>query len=149
MAFSLKFNVKGLKKVKDNLAKFNRQGKSAVAAALYQEGQSIGRNSRDRTPVDTGLLRETIYVQRPKINNPDVAIGYGAFYAVFVHERTELRHKIGEAKFLQKALNRASRGFVGRVGARTRKNINTRTGISKVRPTFPTTPRQVATGRNK
>lgn len=147
MAVTFNLKVSGTKRIKKNLLKANRLGKSALTAALYQEGQQIARDSRDRTPIDTGLLRDTIYVRRPRIGNPDVEIGYGAFYAVFVHERTELRHKVGSAKFLQRAINRAMRGYVRRITARTSKNIKSKSGISRVKATFPTTPKQVATGR--
>jgi len=39
------------------------------------------------------------------IFNPVVEVGFSAYYAVFVHENLEARHKVGESKYLQKAIS--------------------------------------------
>lgn len=40
---------------------------------------------------------------------------YGVWYAIFVHERTELRHRVGKAKFLEDPFNRLLPGLSRRV----------------------------------
>jgi hypothetical protein len=48
---------------------------------------------------------------------PVVELGFGTRYAVYVHERTELHHKVGQAKFLQSAANEERRGFIRNLAA--------------------------------
>ena len=55
-----------------------------------------------------------------------VGLGYGTDYAVYVHERTELHHDVGEAKFLEKAVQAHLAGMANRVGARVRRETLTR-----------------------
>jgi len=52
------------------------------------------------------LMQETAIVNgvNSSKNLVTVTIGYSAFYAIYVHERMELFHKVGRAKFLQTAL---------------------------------------------
>lgn len=62
-------------------------------------------------PRDTGLLRESGFVTRPERAGGQIecVVGFGADYAVYVHERTEIRHPVGQAKFLETAVfSRAS-----------------------------------------
>jgi len=40
-----------------------------------------------------------------KKKNPSVEFGFGAFYGIYVHEDLLANHKVGEAKFLEKAIN--------------------------------------------
>ena len=39
-----------------------------------------------------------------KRSQPEVEVGYSAFYAIFVHEDMEANHTTGENKFLEKAI---------------------------------------------
>ena len=102
----------------------------------------IARDSRRRTPVDRGLLRDSIYVKPPKVGDVAGEIGYSAPYAIFVHERTELRHRVGQAKFLQTAINASRKGFTRRVGRDSARLLRRRKGIASVPRVFPTRPPQ-------
>ena len=33
------------------------------------------------------------------------AVGFGAYYSIYVHENLEAQHKVGKAKFLEDAIN--------------------------------------------
>ena len=105
--------ISGIDKVLGNL---NRQiiviqgkGRQGLkTAGLLVEGES-----KAMTPVETGNLRAGAYTQDiGDLGNPGVEIGYTAAYAVFVHERTELRHPVGQAKFLETALKRLEKQIV-------------------------------------
>jgi hypothetical protein len=53
-----------------------------------------------RCPIDTGALRKSA---RVKIRGNTGSINFGMSYAIYVHERLDLRHPVGEAKFLENA----------------------------------------------
>lgn len=134
--------MKGKDTVVRNLLAAVEKIKGAAAAALYQEGLALDANAVKRTPVDTGRLRASHYVGPPVANGGElvVEVGFGTDYAVFVHERTDLAHKVGEAKFLQNAMNERSAGFLERVQKRTK--ANQRAGITSavLDPRVPTRP---------
>ena len=134
--------LKGKESVIRNLLSLTARMKGAAAAALYQEGLAVDADSVKRTPVDTGRLRATHYVTPPVQRGDDVIVevGNGTEYAVYVHERTELRHTTGEAKFLQNALNARSSGFKERLAKRTRLNLKRGVVIPTLDPAVPTEP---------
>jgi len=79
---------------------------------VKQAGETLKEKSVFRTPVDTGELRSRAFVSPVDEENGtiSVAVGYEGKneepkYAVYVHERTELHHRIGQAKFLESALH--------------------------------------------
>lgn len=114
--------VDGDKELIRTLHKLARAMPEAAAEALYEEGMRVDADMVPRIPVDTGRLRATHYVSPPK--RPDgvltVEVGVGTDYAVAVHERTEIPHATGEAKFLEKALFATSPGMAQRLADRIR-----------------------------
>ena len=122
-----------LKGVEDLLRKYNvmtRKYKDAIAAAVYQEGIVIGNKSIKQTPVDTGRLRQSFYISPPtNIDKPGVKMGYGTDYALAVHERTDVPHKTGKAKFLEDPVNEAKRGWANRIAKRTKDNYDGGVGV--------------------
>ena len=84
------------------------KGPRAYRAALGKILLNVERESIKRTPIDTGNLRRsaagnaTVYSANKK--GAKGTVYYTANYAVYVHERTELRHTVGEAKYLQNAI---------------------------------------------
>lgn len=117
--------IRGARELKRNLRRYTRRAPGALGAALYQEAEAIMAESKKQVPVDTGRLRSTGYVAAPVFvrRSPRVEMGYGTDYAVYVHERTELHHTVGKAKYLEDPLKAATRGFVRRLAARTRQNL--------------------------
>ena len=94
-----------------------------VGRALYQEALLVQGDSMEHTPVDTGALRASHETERPVFSGADVSVtikvgGPAAGYAVEVHEDLEAHHEVGEAKFLESALNRAVPDIAERVAAR-------------------------------
>jgi hypothetical protein len=45
----------------------------------------------------------------------EVEVGYEAYYAIYVHERLELHHPKGQAKFLERAFLEAEKEYVAEV----------------------------------
>lgn len=63
-----------------------------------------------RCPVDTGYLKAHWEIKR--IRGGVWSIIFSADYAVYVHERLDVYHRIGEAKFLEKAWNHKKNEFL-------------------------------------
>lgn len=107
--------VKGGKQVQDNMDKAAAQILQAMAAGMYLATNNIAVTSMRNTPVDFGVLKGSHYVTLPQNDgkNIRVEIGVGgpaASYAVKVHE-LDRPHKVGESKFLEKAIHQHTGGI--------------------------------------
>jgi hypothetical protein len=74
-----------------------------LAAALYQEAETIMTKAKELTPVKSGFLRGTGHPEPPVMQGDAVTVtlGFGTDYAVYVHENLTARHPVGQAKFLE------------------------------------------------
>ena len=109
--------------MRDRLARLRRRFPDEVGAALYQESQIELTEVKKRTPVDTGNLRASEFVEGPirdgrTIYTLIVAGGPSAPYAVYVHEDPEAFHKVGEWKFIESVLLESRPYMAGRIGRR-------------------------------
>lgn len=82
--------------------------------ALNDEANLILGESLQEVPVDKGNLRASGYVD-PDKEKEAVYIGYSADYALPVHERLEVKHVNGKAKFLTDPLEKTSKGMGERI----------------------------------
>ena len=99
----------------------------AAGRAVYEFAQGeVLPVAKERTPVDYGTLRDSGIVDLPVIKEGlgltliTVAIGFGggaAHYAIWVHEDLEAKHEVGQAKFLESAMNDKAQEFIEIVGA--------------------------------
>lgn len=118
--------IEGADEIEKLLAQAGDKAESAASAALYEEGLGIDANMVPRIPVDTGRLRSTHYVAPPTRNGGEifVEVGVGTDYAAAVHERTEVGHVVGEAKFLEKAVAARVPGMAGRLAASIARHLD-------------------------
>jgi len=105
--------------------------------ALYAEALEIQKTSMRRTPVDTrpnadypnqraphpGQLRASHITNKPELVRGEVTVkievgGPAAPYALPVHERLDVHHPVGEAKFLEKSVYEAQPGMGDRIARR-------------------------------
>lgn len=105
-----------------NLEVYKKNMTGSVADGLRKFGGRVEAESTKRCPVDTGELRSRVFNEGP-LRDGDTyvqVVGYEKFgatweqgrpYAVPVHERTNVHHPVGEAKFLQNAVNALSREY--------------------------------------
>lgn len=125
--------ITGVEKIQALLQAQIDKYQKATAAALYQEAQDIMRASVRECPVDTGRLRATHYVGPPEITSSGqigVRLGYVTDYGLYVHERTDLRHNSPtKAKFLEDPMNAAKGGYIARIAARAKANVERGVGI--------------------
>ena len=102
-----------------NLEVYKDRMTDAVADGMRKFGGRVEGESTRRCPVETGELRSRVFNEGP-LRDGDTyvqVVGYEKFgatweqgrpYAVPVHERTHVAHKVGEAKFLENAVNALS-----------------------------------------
>ena len=112
----IKVSMKGEKELRAALKAAEKRVGQATAAALYVAGNAVMTEAKQRAPVDLGVLRNSGYVTLPIAKSPRVEVGFGGSaeqYALVQHERTEFRHEVGEAKYLENAINAVDvRGIV-------------------------------------
>ena len=104
----MKFEVKleNVKEVEQEIRKYALKFPEKIKPILYEEAQEIMSESKKQCPVDTGALRASGYVNEPEETKEGIYVqmGYGgpsAPYAIYVHERLDLHHRVGKAKFLE------------------------------------------------
>ena len=117
-------DIKGLEAVKRNLESLKSKSVAETRRGLYVSAELIMTQSKKIVPVDTGALRSTGHV-KPPVDTPgriEIELGYGGpagkgdkagkdlGYGIWVHERMDAQHKVGEAKFLQKPFEIAAPG---------------------------------------
>lgn len=74
---------------------------AGARAGIHDAAEDVLNRSNDLIPTDSGDLRDSGTVTAE--GEDGVAISYDTPYAVVQHERTDLRHDDGQAKFLETA----------------------------------------------
>ncbi|MHA1344985.1 MAG: hypothetical protein ACTSO3_01160 [Candidatus Heimdallarchaeaceae archaeon] len=96
--------VTGVKAIKKAMKKANTLLGDGQRKGLIKGGLYIQRKSQQVVPVEYGILKNSAGTKA--IGHgwyTDVIVYYTASYAVYVHERVDLRHKPGKyAKFLER-----------------------------------------------
>ena len=113
----------------ENLRRLVRESPKIVAAALYQEALKIQKKSMERTPVQFNSLRSSHETEKPKINSEGIRTrikvgGPSAPYAVHVHYRDDVKHSVGESRFLEKSLNEARGSLAKNLAAKAKAKIH-------------------------
>ena len=99
------FEVVGINGVNSALAKLAEQMPERAARSLNKLAEITMTDAKKRTPVQYGVLRRSGHVAKyARKTDLTARLAFGTEYAIWVHERTELRHKVGEAKFLEHAI---------------------------------------------
>lgn len=96
--------IAGVKEVINRLYTVKGETAEAMERALLKAGLFLQKKSQEVVPVDTGALRASAFTQlMGKGFKASVVVGYTMFYAIYVHENLEARHKPGKiAKYLEK-----------------------------------------------
>jgi len=102
------------------LAGLGAAKKRAVEAArqgLDIAGEHVIGQSQQLTPVDTGALQASATTEPAEANGTKISkrLGHNTSYAAAVHERltsskgNPIKHRIGQAKFLETAMRRSKK----------------------------------------
>ena len=137
----------GLRRLKSRLRRYPRHTARAVSRALYQEGEETITDAKEDTPVDTGALRASGFVELPerRASVIRVALGFGGVagsgnqgqsnaedvgYAVYVHEDCNAYHDVGRCKYLEihvrQTVRRLPRRIAREVHRETRRRVPAR-----------------------
>ncbi len=116
---SVTISFTGVENVQANLKKI-QDGNKIARGATYKTGQQIMDHTKAKyVPVSqirprfySGYLKDSGQVNQARTNQHGtfVKLFFTAWYAVYVHERTELRHPVGTSKFLEKGIIDAEQG---------------------------------------
>ncbi len=103
------FVIEGLVETEENILREIQKIWYRVADAFYQEALRIMEIAKSRTPVRSGALRDSGIVFPPEISQNEIRItmsfgGDSITYAIVVHERLDVVHVIGQAKFLESVM---------------------------------------------
>ena len=98
--------IEGVEEIRARLKAADRKLGFQVRAGLIKAGLLLLRESKKIVPVDTSNLKNSGDT-KPLGHGwaTDVVVFYTAEYAVYVHERTDLKHAPGKkAKFLEEPM---------------------------------------------
>lgn len=97
-------DISGVTEVQQSMSRYSSDAGRKFEKTLLAAGLIIQGEAQERTPVDTGLLRNSARTrQKGSSFNTEVLVSFNTAYAVFVHE-IDMPHKIGEAFFLEAAV---------------------------------------------
>lgn len=109
-----------LEQVVMNLSKKIKEIEGATVTGLYKAGLMIEREAIERTPKDTGNLRNSFKTIR---HEKDVEIKNTANYSLVVHEDLQAKHPVGEAKFLENAIKAKEKEALEIISDSARKSV--------------------------
>lgn len=119
---TVSFNIVNATKVRENLNRLSKQFPREAAVALNIVAEETMTDAKRRTPVDTGTLRRSGKVhKRASARNLKAELSFATEYAAAVHERVyapsgaRVRHRVGEAKYLENAIKSTSNWMAHRV----------------------------------
>jgi len=117
--------VKGIAKALARFKEVQSRIRTQVLTQMDDEVNAIMARSMQLTPVKRGWLRASHRRANLQAGRSFIKMGIEVGddrvdYAIYVHERTDLYHKHGQAKFLEKAVDDRIRGLERRVGQAAR-----------------------------
>ena len=118
--FEIVARMKGTAQLKKTVRKFAKQYPQATAAAIYAEALDLSAKVKPQIPVDTSILRTSLYVKPPTDTGirAEAEVGVNTDYAAAVHERTEANHPVGKAKYISDPWNARLGGTFKRLAKR-------------------------------
>jgi hypothetical protein len=90
--------------------KLGADASRVIAGSLYRSAERVMTVSKQEyVPVEKGILRSSGHVEKPVLRpgRIEVILGYGGpakAYALVQHERLDFKHKVGQAKYLERPL---------------------------------------------
>lgn len=115
--------------IERGLQELRRSMMAKGAQGLYEGGQVIMTDAKRRVPVDLGNLKGSGYVTAPTPNEGGmhVEVGFGgpaASYAIYVHEDLSAHHPVGEAKYLENAVEAQAPAVFAHVAKRVAEALH-------------------------
>jgi hypothetical protein len=102
----MRIEITGAKQAQSRFLAIARKTPQLVAGVMLTQAEATMTLAKSLTPVDTGALRSSGQVDIPSIGMRSVVtMGFHTDYAIFVHEDLSAHHPVGQAKFLETAVN--------------------------------------------
>jgi hypothetical protein len=114
--------LSGTEELTKALSVFGELAKEMLGKALYREAEYIMSDAKQLCPVDTGNLRASGHVTQPEVTGESVSVvlGFGGpavKYALPVHERLDVHHPNGQAKYLEQPMLAAAKNLESRLAS--------------------------------
>ena len=114
--------MSGTEELTKALSVFGELAKEMLGKALYREAEYIMSDAKQLCPVDTGNLRASGHVTQPEVTGESVSVvlGFGGpavKYALPVHERLDVHHPNGQAKYLEQPMLAAAKNLESRLAS--------------------------------
>lgn len=95
-----------------------------AAEALQEEGDDIMSRVLPDTPIDTGELRRSEFVQvEMHSGDPELVMGFEAQHAAPVHNAEGRVYRVGKSHFLQDHVVASTPGMLDRIALRMRARL--------------------------
>jgi len=100
-----------------------RRVEAAAVRAVDEFGEHVIGDSQQLAPVDTGALQASATTLPAELDGTIVrkTLGHNTEYAAAVHERIDVHHELGQAKFLETAIRTNADKFRAFVADRIRR----------------------------
>jgi len=125
----------GLGRAQNKLARlFNKledQLLDSVDEATKDLIAKVAQDAVRRAPVDTGALRNSVFYEAPrkaKSGKAPYTIGFSVNYAMAVHEREDVYHPTGEAKYLWNAMVAHAPDWTAHISKRAQRQARLKIG---------------------
>ena len=91
----------------ETLRKKRREAISALITSTDVSAEQIIGDAQQITPVDKGVLQGSGTTTPAEYSDGKISkeLGFNTDYAAAVHENLEAKHRVGEAKYLEKAMS--------------------------------------------
>lgn len=102
--------------------------------ALRDTAATVAQDAVARAPIDTGALRNSVFIEMPKHRDPKkaaqapITIGFSVKYAMAVHERLDVIHLTGEAKYLWNAMVNHAPDWAAEMSKRSHRQARLKIG---------------------
>jgi hypothetical protein len=142
---AIKANVSGMSAVQKKLRQATRETvPDAAGAGIYGASAAMMKTAKELTPRLTGAAANSGYTTLPvkRSGGPAVESGFGGAaraYIVSLHERTEVGHPTGQAKFFETARARHVGGMLGDIAKAGRAALDAERS-AKQDPSIPVDP---------
>ena len=115
----------GAKELREKLRNYKQAAPGALGAALFEEGIAIIEAADEKVPYEYGHLRRSHFAElpHPGANGPELEVGYGAGYGLYVHEVPANHPKGGEDHWLRNAVLKRLPGMDERLATRTEAHL--------------------------
>jgi hypothetical protein len=115
----MKFTLKGTAAMQKKFSKIAKESPNEFLLAGLEEMKIERAEMQRRTPVDQGILRDSLTVEGAnRRHTVSISVTTDVPYAPYVHENLEAFHEIGEAKFIESVLDESAPHLLKRIGRR-------------------------------